>query len=143
MANRRRPKGSLPAVAAAAIALAWLRWRPFRVAVEGGSMAPALEPGDWLVAVRPGGLRRGEIVVVEHPERQGFEMVKRLSGIPGDTLGALALGDDHYWVTGDRPEASTDSRWFGPVGRAAIRGVVVLRCWPPGRVGLVRPDSSA
>lgn len=137
MANRHRPKGVLPGLVAASIALAWFRWRPFRVAVEGGSMAPELEPDDWLVAVRTGSIPRGSIVVVEHPERLGFELVKRLTGVPGDTLGALVLGDDQYWIVGDRPEASTDSRWFGPVGRTAIKGVVVLRYWPPPRVGFM------
>lgn len=136
MASRHRPKGVVPAVAAASIALVWLRWRPFRVEVEGESMAPVLQPGDWLIAVRAGSIPLGSIVVVEHPERPGFELVKRLRGVPGDTLGALVLGDDQYWVIGDRPEASTDSRWFGPVGRAAIKGVVVLRYWPPTRIGV-------
>jgi nickel-type superoxide dismutase maturation protease len=141
MANRHRPKGVLSAIVAASIALAFLRWRPFRVEVEGGSMAPELEQGDWLLAVRTGSIPRGAIVVVEHPERPGFELVKRLTGVPGDTLGALVLGDDQYWVTGDRHEASTDSRWFGPVGRAAIKGAVALRYWPPSRMGLMRSAS--
>jgi nickel-type superoxide dismutase maturation protease len=139
MANRHRRRSVLRFLAAAWIAVAWLRWRPFRVAVEGQSMAPALEPGDWVVAVRTGSIPPRSIVVVEHPDRPGFEMVKRLTGVPGDTLGALVLEDDQYWVIGDRPEASTDSRWFGPVGGAAIRGTVVFRYWPLERIGPVRP----
>jgi len=115
-----------------AVMLAWWRWRPFRVEVEGESMAPALGPGDWLVAVRPRGIRRGSLVVVEHPERPGYEMVKRVSGLPGDRIGDRILGPDEYWVEGDNPEGSTDSRSFGPIGSNAILGRVVLRYSPIG-----------
>jgi hypothetical protein len=127
---RKRSKRWLVVVVAAGV---WW-WRPFRVAVEGTSMSPALEPGDWLLAVRPGRLRRGAIVVVEHPERSGFELVKRLRGLPGDRLGALELGPTECWVTGDRPIESTDSRWFGPVDVDRIAGVVVLRYRPLSRL---------
>ena len=101
-------------------------------------MAPEIEPDDWLIAVRPRRLVRGDIVVVEHPERPGFELLKRLTGIPGDAIDAFTLGDDQYWVTGNDRSMSTDSRWFGPVRRRSISAVAVLRYWPPSRVGLVR-----
>lgn len=112
---------------------AWRRWRPFAVAVDGNSMAPELLPGDWLIAVRRRRLRRGDLVVVEHPERPGFELVKWLSGLPGDTVGALRLGADQHWVTGLAPEASTDSTWFGPVPGSALKGRIVLRYRPLAR----------
>jgi nickel-type superoxide dismutase maturation protease len=107
--------------------------------VAGESMSPTLEPGDWLLAVspRPRRLRRGAVVVVEHPERPGFDVVKRLTGLPGDRMGALTLGPGQFWVRGDRAEGSSDSRWFGPVMASGIRGVVAFRYWPPGRVGPV------
>lgn len=92
-------------------------------------MAPTLLPGEFLVAVRPapGLLRAGTLVVVEHPSRAGFEVVKRL-----DHLTEQA----GYWVVGDNLAASTDSRSFGPVGPEDVRGVVVFRYWPPGRFGV-------
>jgi nickel-type superoxide dismutase maturation protease len=129
-------------IAATGILAAWGRWRPFLVAVEGESMAPGFEPGDWLVAVRPRQVRQGSVVILEHPERPGFEMIKRVTGLPGDVVGAVRLGPDQHWVLGERPEASTDSRWFGPVSRSAMRGVAVLRYWPPSRAMLVRHGSS-
>jgi signal peptidase I len=119
-------------------AAAWAAWRPFRVEVEGTSMVPELEPGDWLVATRPGRLRPGDLVVVEHPERPGFELVKRLSTLPGGSVGALVLGPGQYWVTGDQTGSSTDSTWFGPVGARHIRGVIRLRYWPPWRLAWLR-----
>lgn len=40
-----------------------------------------------------------------------------------------------YFVLGDNPTASEDSRKFGFVDRSAITGRVSFRVWPPSRVG--------
>ena len=104
-----------------------------RVAIEGGSMAPALAPGDWALAVPLRRPRVGDVVVVEHPGRPGYEMVKRLEGSPGDRVGDRTLGPDEWWVEGDFAEASTDSRRFGPVRRDELKAKVVLVYWPPDR----------
>jgi hypothetical protein len=41
---------------------------------------------------------------------------------PGDLApDGSALGADDWWIEGDRPEASTDSRRFGPISRRLIR----------------------
>ena len=79
-------------------------------------MAPALAPGDWALVATPSRYARGDVVVVEHPGRPGYEMVKRIVGAPGDrrvTAGRSAA--DEWWVEGDFEAASTDSRQFGPV----------------------------
>lgn len=127
----------IPAAVAAVGAAWWWRMRPFAVFVEGTSMAPALKPGEFLVATRRGRLRRGALVVVGHPGRPGYEMVKRLAGLPGDVVRGKVLGGEEYWVLGDAPGASTDSRTLGPVRRSELRGVVRFRYWPPGRAGLL------
>jgi type IV secretory pathway protease TraF len=88
-------------------------------------MEPSLHEGEWAVAVRRR-VRVGDVVVVEHPERRGFELVKRVAGAPGDAVRGRRLAAGEWWVEGDRAEASTDSRAFGPVGRSSIRGSVVL-----------------
>jgi type IV secretory pathway protease TraF len=131
---------ALGAVAVAAIgAYALLRWKPFRVEIAGSSMRPTLEPGDWAVAVTARTIRRGTIVVVEHPDRPGLEMVKRVVAVPGDpALGGQTLGADELWVEGDAAADSTDSRQLGPVHRERVRGVVRLVYWPPGRRRIVR-----
>jgi signal peptidase I len=99
-----------------AAAWAFLRWKPFRVEIRGTSMLPSLSPGDWALAVEPSRYRRGDVVVVEHPARPGFEMVKRLVAVPSDlTPDGRVLERDEYWIEGDQPESSTDSRSFGPV----------------------------
>jgi len=43
----------------------------------------------------------------------------------------LTLGPGQYLVLGDRREASTDGRSFGPVRLDDIAGVVRLAYWPP------------
>jgi nickel-type superoxide dismutase maturation protease len=114
-----------------AAAYAILRWKPFRVEVRGSSMLPSLSPGDWALAVAATRYRRGDVVVVRDPGRPGLEMVKRLVGLPGDLgPGGEVLGPDEFWVEGDHPEASTDSRSFGPVRREHLMARVRLVYWP-------------
>lgn len=97
-------------------------------------MLPALRPGDYVLATAPprilGAPRAGWVVVARRPDRPELELIKRVAD-PAGLGGALIL-------RGDNPESSTDSRHFGPVLRDDLVGVVWLRYWPPGRVGLVR-----
>jgi nickel-type superoxide dismutase maturation protease len=90
-------------------------------------MRPTLEPGDWAIATVAERVRPGDVVVMEHPERPGFEMVKRAVRISGDEL----------WVEGDDPSGSTDSRTFGAVPIGLVRGRVRLVWWPASRVRVV------
>jgi signal peptidase I len=127
------------AVTALGLAVAYvaLRWRPFRVEIDGPSMQPTLEPGDWALAVvKP--IRAGDVVVVEHPHRTGFELVKRVTAVPGDTVSnGRVLGDDEYWIEGDAGARSSDSRAFGPVRRTHVKGTIVFVWWPRGRRGRI------
>ena len=108
-----------------------------RITVRGRSMAPALLPGERLlfdrlayVGDRP---RAGDVVLVAHPLRPELHIVKRLAGVPGDTLGAHTLGRAEYWVLGDNADESTDSREFGPVRRRDLLGRAWVRHWPAER----------
>lgn len=131
----RKPYAEIGAgvMVAAGVAWACLRWKPSRVLIEGGSMAPTLAPGDWALAVPLHHPAVGDVVVVEHPGRPGYEMVKRLVAGPGRTVGDRTLGVDEWWVEGDFAAASTDSRQFGPVRREALQAKVVLIYWPRDR----------
>jgi signal peptidase I len=121
----------------AATGWAFLRYRPSRVAIEGPSMAPSLLPGDWVIVVTPPSYRRGDVVVVEHPGRPGYEMIKRLIATPGDQVDERMLAPDEYWVEGDGP-ASTDSRHFGPVTGSALKARAEVVYRPRERWGRVR-----
>jgi len=134
-----RSWAGLGTLAAAAALAVW--FRPTRVEVAGSSMEPTLRAGDWAVAVRVTRrrLRPGLVVVARPPARPGLEVVKRIAAGPGDVApDGRVLGPDEWFLVGDRPEASTDSRHFGPVPRCAIVGRVLLVYWPPGHRGLVR-----
>jgi type IV secretory pathway protease TraF len=77
-------------------------------------------------------------VVVEHPTRPGFEMVKRVVAVPGDPApDGRVLGADEFWVEGDSPGESTDSRHFGPVRREHVKAAVRAVYWPIERRRLV------
>jgi signal peptidase I len=111
-------------------------------------MEPALADGDVVLALRGRTPRTGDVVVVEHPDRAGFELVKRVAGSPGDVIDLLRNGSrlpdplplraGEWFVVGDAPGRSTDSRTFGPVERGHVLGVVVFVLAPAGRRGLVR-----
>lgn len=106
------------------------------VEVRGGSMAPALLPGDRLLVEsrtyegRPP--RPGEVVLAADPRKPERELIKRVAVVDAQR-GSVEL-------QGDAPAASTDSRDFGAVPLAAIRWRAVYRYWPPGRVGGLSPD---
>jgi nickel-type superoxide dismutase maturation protease len=134
--TRARNRAGLIVLSAGLLTWVIVRTRPFRVAVEGPSMAPTLQPGDFLVATIRGLRRRGSLVVVDHPGRSGYEMVKRIAAVPGGDASKRTFDQTGYWLLGDNPWASTDSRTLGPVPEEAIRGVIRLRYWPPSRFTL-------
>ena len=96
-------------------------------------MKPALLPGDCALVVSVRRPRVGQVVVVEHPDRAGYEMVKRIVGAPGDRVGERVLGPNEWWVEGDHAESSTDSRQFGPVTHRELKARVRVVYSPKGR----------
>ena len=86
-------------------------------------MLPALRPGDCLLVRRARRVRPGDVVVARFPSRPDLLVVKRVVR-PVDGL---------WWVEGDNPAVTDDSRRYGP---AEVLARVVLRYWPPppGRV---------
>ena len=104
-----------------------------RVAVAGDSMLPALEPGDRLVVLRLGHRRRlraGDLVTVRDPraDGDGRVLVKRIADVDPESVE----------LTGDNPDASTDSRSFGRVPLGLVTGKVLYRYAPRPRAGVVR-----
>lgn len=85
-------------------------------------MEPTLNEGDWIIARRGGTVSVGDVVVLERPDRPGLLVVKRVAGVR----------PEGYWLLGDAPEWSTDSRHFGTVRE--VLGRVVWRVRPWGRV---------
>jgi nickel-type superoxide dismutase maturation protease len=103
-----------------------------RVAVAGDSMLPVLEPGDHLLVLRLGHrrqLRPGDLVTVRNPTEDGHRrvLVKRVADVDRESVE----------LTGDNPEASTDSRSFGRVPLGSVTGKVLYRYAPAPRAGVV------
>jgi len=51
----------------------------------------------------------------------------------GEPPWGIRVPSGHLWLEGDNPDNSTDSRTYGPVPAALVRGTVVAKLWPPGR----------
>lgn len=85
-------------------------------------MSPTLSDGD-VVLVHFGALPQpDDVVLVRWSQRPGQLSVKRAERPDGDG----------WWVLGDNPDGSTDSRMLGA---ARVVGVVRLRLYPnPGRL---------
>ena len=86
-------------------------------------MCPTLAPGDRVVALRCHRPRPGDVVVLPDPRLPSRTLVKRVA----------AVGPAGFTVAGDAPDASTDSRSFGPV--PSVWGRVVYRYAPRDRAG--------
>lgn len=97
-----------------------MRWR--RVGISGPSMSPVLSDGDVVLARFGRRPRAGDVVLVRWPSRPEQLSVKR----------AVRAEGGGWWVEGDNPGGSTDSRALGP---ADVVAVVRLRLHPrPGRL---------
>ncbi len=70
-------------------------------------------------------MRTGDIVTAADPRNPGRTVLKR----------AGAVGPDGVLLLGDNPSQSTDSRHFGRIPVASVRGRAVYRYAPPRRVG--------
>ena len=106
--------------------------------VHGTSMLPVLRPGDVILVnestYRHRAPRHGEVVVARPSSLGGRALVKRIVGTPRP---------DEYFLLGDHPADSLDSRTFGPVTRQELIGRVWLRVWPPRVLALDRVLSRA
>jgi len=149
--------------------------KPYRI--PSSSMEPTLhcaKPGAWCegsfddrviadrLAFRFGQPERGQVIVFRAPADAcgvGGTFVKRLIGLPGDTIterngfvsingkplkepyidprlrdtqsGTWTVPPGRYFFMGDDRKHSCDSRIWGTVPRASLVGPVVLTYWPP------------
>ena len=123
--------------------------------VVGTSMEPNYHTRDLTVTSNLKELNRYDVVVATAPS--GTEVIKRVIGMPGDTVtyknrhvyvngvltdesfinsgeeielnmsGKIELGDNEYFLVGDNRENSSDSRIYGPVSGDSIHGTVLVR----------------
>jgi len=133
--------------------------------VPSGSMEPTIAVGDriWTdkFLVRWGALQRGDIVVFEPPFPTESPYLKRVIGLPGETVeirdgsvwingkpltepyaaeadyeyGPVLIPQDQYLVLGDNRNVSYDSHRWGLVERERITARAIFRIWPLSRAG--------
>lgn len=142
-----------------------------RFVVDGPSMEPSFYNSQFLIVSRisylMGDPQRGDVVVFHYPRNIEDDYIKRVIGLPGDTVelrdaevhvngerlnepyikepcriercrdNIWELGPDEFFVMGDNRNRSQDSRDFGPVLREYVVGQVFVRYWPPTDWGLV------
>ena len=106
--------------------------------VVGQSMQPALNAGDLVFistqAYQKRAPIRGEVVAARPASCEGRVIIKRLAGVPKDSLTidgrAYQLKEGDYFLLGDAAIESTDSRSFGPVRYSELIGPVTRSVWP-------------
>jgi signal peptidase I len=141
------------------------------VKVEGTSMAPQLHDQDRLFinkfAYNFEKVERDDVVVFYYPRDTQKSYIKRVIGLPGDTVriadgrvfvNGTAIAEPYvperyqdvrsmdefrvpagaYFVMGDHRSISSDSRDFGPVARKLIYGKAAFVYWPKEEMGVVR-----
>lgn len=148
---------------AAALAIAFVirtfLFEPVRV--EGGSMSNTLLNGEIMFVTKPeylsGDPERFDVVICHYPDRGNTNFVKRVVGLPGDTveikdgylyvngekyeedyltyrpnytMNAYTVPDGMYFVLGDNRSNSNDSHLIGPISRDMIIGHVRYVFWP-------------
>jgi signal peptidase I len=86
--------------------------RIFRVVED--SMRPTLRPGDWLLTVRGGSIRRGQLRVFRDPRLSTRWLIKRVGDVYTTAHGSI------FEARSDNPGApgSVDSHEFGPISAA-------------------------
>ncbi|MCR4907695.1 MAG: signal peptidase I [Lachnospiraceae bacterium] len=106
------------------------------------------------------GPSRGDIVIFRYPDNEKILYIKRVIGMPGDTVeisggnvfingealdepyltvetegnfGPYQVPEDHYFMMGDNRNNSADSRYWDNtyLSRDKIVGKALFRYWPP------------
>lgn len=93
-----------------------------RLKVRGKSMLPLLQPGEEIL-INPHAYQKskpevGDIVVTIYPYSPEITIVKRITAIDLD---------GNYFLSGDNPAASTDSRYWGTIKSQDIMAKVTSR----------------
>ncbi len=141
------------------------------VKVEGTSMMPWLTDQERIFinkfVYKFEDIQRGDVVVFWYPMDTSKSYIKRVVGLPGETVRILngrvfvngrplpepyvvtdyvdqqsyqgvRVEPGHYYVLGDHRNSSNDSRSWGTVSREYIYGKAVLVYWPVDKFGILK-----
>lgn len=138
--------------------------------VQGTSMQPLLADDERIIVnklvYRLHPIERGDVVVFWYPRDPSVSFIKRVVGLPGETVelrsGTLYVDGrrvdegyidpafrefdssppvevppGHYYVLGDHRSSSNDSRNWGEVPERYIYGKAFFRFWPLDRMSVI------
>jgi signal peptidase I len=131
-----------------------------RVRVDGFSMVPTLQDGEYVLvnrlAYRNSLPERGDIIVFASPQANDLDLIKRVIGLPGDKVkisggvvevngqtldepyiaaapvynGEWEVPEDRLFVLGDNRNDSSDSHAWGLLPLENVIGKAILIYWP-------------
>jgi len=123
--------------------------------VSGESMEPNFHDGEYLIIDeltyqfrQP---VRGEVIVFRYPLNPREFFIKRIIGLPGETVETqtgkvvakvvpnvtMTLKENEYFVMGDNRPHSSDSRFWGALPKDKIMGRTLFRLWPIARAEIL------
>ena len=136
--------------------------------ISGTSMEPTLSDGEYVFVYRmaywQGHPQRGDIIVFRYPLNPRRTLIKRVIGLPGETVAIqdgrvyingqplpepyilasptytaapVTVGPDEVYVLGDNRNNSNDFHSWGVLKQNLIVGKAVWRFWPLDRFGPV------
>ena len=71
------------------------------VVVKGDSMDPTLADGERVIALKNTEIKRFDIVTFPAPDDEGKNYIKRVIGLPGDTI---EYKDDQLYINGKKTD---------------------------------------
>lgn len=136
--------------------------------VNDNSMQPGLSADSYVMVNRQAYLfrppQRGDVIVFHFPGNTNIDYLRRVIGLPGDTVqidgtqvavNGTVLKEPYvsmnatpivntwkvpagqYFVLGDNRPTSEDSRYWGPVPRNYIVGKAILVYWPTNKLKII------
>ena len=136
-----------------------------RIRVDGSSMVPTLQNGEFVfvnrLSYKFSAVQHGDVVVLE---RFNEDYIKRVIGLPGDHVrifrgrvyvnekqvnepyiaaapnynGEWELGEEEMFVLGDNRNRSEDSHNWGPISLDSVIGKAIFVYWPITDWGTIR-----